>query len=55
MPDNLKDRSRVSLTDAAEISHWCKKFGCSETQLRFAVKTVGGTVSKVRAHLIQRR
>ena len=50
-----KDRSHVSVSEAAEVTYWCQKFGCSETQLRMAVKTVGVTVSKVRAHLIQRR
>ena len=55
MPDNSKDRSRVSVNEASEVAYWCQKFGCSETQLRAAVKMVGFTVSKVRAHLAQRR
>jgi Protein of unknown function (DUF3606) len=52
MPDNVKDRSRVNLNEAA---YWCEKFGCSETQLRYAVKTVGLTPNKVRAHLADRK
>ncbi len=55
MSGNLKDRSRVNVNDAAEVTYWCEKFGCSATQLRYAVKTVGLTVSKVRAHLAQRK
>jgi hypothetical protein len=55
MPDNSKDRSRVNLKEAAEVTYWCEKLSCSETQLRYAVKTVGVTVSKVRAHLAQRK
>jgi hypothetical protein len=55
MPNPVKDRSRVSVTDATEITYWCTKLACSETQLRAAVKMVGVTVSKVRAHLAQRR
>ena len=55
MPDDRKDRSRVNVSEAAEVTYWCQKLGCSETQLRTAVKMVGVTVSKVRAHLIQRR
>jgi hypothetical protein len=60
MPDSPKDRSpkdrsRVSVNEASEVMHWCKKLGCSETQLRMAVKTVGVTVSRVRAHLTQRK
>ena len=55
MSESLKDRSKVSVTDPTEVAYWCNKLGCSETQLRAAVKMVGFTVSKVRAHLIQRR
>jgi len=55
MPENTKDRSRINVSEASEVTYWCQKLGCSETQLRYAVKTVGVTVSKVRAHLIQRR
>jgi Protein of unknown function (DUF3606) len=55
MSNKVLDRSKVNVGDASEVTHWCKKFGCSETQLRYAVKTVGATVSKVRAHLIQRK
>ena len=55
MSDSPKDRSRVNVNEPAEIVHWCAKFGCSETQLRTAVKVVGATPSKVRAHLAQRK
>jgi hypothetical protein len=54
MSEKTKSRSLVSV-DAADIAYWCQKLACSETQLRAAVKMVGFTVSKVRAHLIQRR
>jgi hypothetical protein len=50
-----QDRSRVNVHEASEVVHWCTKFGCSETQLRTAVKTVGVLASKVRAHLVQRK
>jgi hypothetical protein len=54
--DNLKnrgpaDRSRVNVTEAWEREYWCKEFGCTETQLRAAVKAVGVMADKVRAHL----
>ena len=55
MPNLVKDRSKVNVGDAAELTYWCTKLACSETQLRAAVKMVGVTVSKVRAHLAQRR
>lgn len=55
MSQKAKSRSLVSVSDAADIAYWCQKLACSETQLRAAVKMVGFTVSKVRAHLVQRR
>jgi hypothetical protein len=55
MSDSPKDRSKVNVSDATEVTHWCHKLGCSETQLRYAVKAVGVTVSKVRAYLNQRK
>ena len=55
MADKVKDRSRVSVSEASEVTYWCEKLGCSKTQLQAAVKMVGFTVSKVRAHLAQRR
>jgi hypothetical protein len=53
MSDNQKTRSRVDVNDPAERTYWCQKFGCSETQLRNAVKMVGPTPSKVRTQLAQ--
>jgi hypothetical protein len=53
MTESTKDRSRINVNDAAERAYWCQKFGCSETQLRNAVKMVGVTPSKVRTQLAQ--
>jgi Protein of unknown function (DUF3606) len=55
MSDKVKDRSRINVSEAAEVTYWCQKLACSETQLRTAVKVVGVAVSRVRAHLNQRR
>jgi hypothetical protein len=53
MPDKPKDRARINVNEASERAYWCQKFGCSETQLRNAVKMVGVTASKVRQQLAQ--
>ena len=53
MPSNPKDRARVDVNDPSERTYWCQKFGCSEAQLRNAVKMVGVTANKVRAQLAQ--
>jgi hypothetical protein len=53
MSENTKDRARINVNEPSERAYWCQKFGCSETQLRNAVKMVGATPSKVRAQLAQ--
>jgi hypothetical protein len=51
MSNSPKDPGRIDVNEAAERAYWSKKFGCSETQLRNAVKMVGVTASKVRTQL----
>ena len=53
MAESPKDRARVNVHEASERTYWCQKFGCSEAQLRNAVKMVGVTASKVRQQLAQ--
>ena len=49
-----QDRNRVNVNEEWERKYWCKEFGCTEQQLRDAVKAVGVMVDKVRAYLKQR-
>ena len=56
MPDDLKkiapqDPKRVNVNQAHEVEYWCAHVGCTETELRAAVKTVGDSVVKVRKYL----
>lgn len=56
MSDNLQnrgpaDRSRVNVNESWEVRYWCKEFGCTEDQLRSAVRAVGVSAAAVRAHL----
>lgn len=56
MGDNTKktgspDRDTISLSEAYEVAYWCKKFGCTEAQLKAAVKAVGKSAVKVGAYL----
>ena len=46
-----QDASKISLTEKWGVEYWCKKFGCTETQLRAAVKAVGNGASAVQKHL----
>jgi len=46
-----KDRARVNVNEGHEVKYWCAKFGCTETQLRAAVKAVGVMAVDVEKHL----
>jgi hypothetical protein len=59
MSDNLKDRgpadrARINVHESWELSYWCKALGCSEPQLKEAVKSVGVSSAAVRQHLEKR-
>lgn len=46
MADNTRDRGpedgkRVNVNQDWEVKWWCTKFGCTEQQLRDAVRKVG--------------
>ncbi len=56
MSDDLKnrgqaDRLRVNVNEDHEVRYWCGKFGCTEAQLREAVKAVGVMAADVGANL----
>ena len=56
MFDNLKkkipqDASKVNVNESYEVIYWCKKFGCTEAQLKTAVKAVGTNAANVQTHL----
>ena len=47
-----RDRNRVDVNEDWELRYWTKKFGCTATELRDAVKSVGTTMAdKVEAYL----
>jgi Protein of unknown function (DUF3606) len=48
------DRTRINVGEAHEVAYWTKELGCSEAQLRAAVKAVGPMVASVRNHLNRR-
>jgi hypothetical protein len=48
------DRSRINLGEPHEVAYWTKELGCSEAQLRAAVKAVGPMLASVRNHLNRR-
>lgn len=56
MSDDLKnrgpaDRAGIKVNEPHELRYWTKALGCTEQQLRDAVKAVGVSVEKVRQRL----
>jgi hypothetical protein len=45
------DRKLISLTEEHEVRSWTESLGCTEEQLRAAVKAVGNSAEKVREYL----
>ena len=59
MPDDLKkkrpqDAKRINLSQPHEVRYWCKRFNCSELELRQAVNAVGDSAALVGAYLADR-
>ena len=46
-----EDPTKISLTEPWEVKYWTGKFGVTEAQLRAAVKAVGHSTARVKAHL----
>ena len=56
MPDNQTkkiphDVNQIDLSSVDEVDHWCRRFDCSEGQLRKAVENVGPSVKAVEAEI----
>jgi hypothetical protein len=58
MPDDKSktgaDRRFISLEQAHELRDWAQSLGCTEQQLRDAVKAVGNSAEAVRAYLAKK-
>lgn len=46
-----QDRSRISLEETWEITYWTDELGCTEAELRDAVREVGNAADSVREYL----
>ena len=42
---------RINLNEPYEVRDWCQRFGCTETQLKQAVREVGVQASAVESYL----
>lgn len=56
MADDLKNRGprdgdRVNVNEDWEVRYWCNEFGCTEQELRDAVRRAGVMVADVRRAL----
>lgn len=45
------DRKLIALDEPHEVRSWTESLGCTEEQLRDAVKAVGNSADAVRQHL----
>ena len=45
------DRKLIALGEQHEVRSWTQSLGCTEAQLREAVKAVGNSADKVREYL----
>lgn len=45
------DRKLIALNEPHEVLSWTKSLGCTEAQLREAVKAVGSSAEAVRVYL----
>lgn len=43
-----RDPSNVNIDEYMEVEYWCEKFGCTEEELRTAVREAGTLVPRVR-------
>jgi hypothetical protein len=48
------DRKLISLEQAHELRDWTQSLGCTEQQLRDAVKAVGHSADAVRSYLAKK-
>lgn len=49
------DRSTIDINDPNEVSYWCKKFKCTERELRDAVRNAGKSADEVEKYLKKNR
>jgi Protein of unknown function (DUF3606) len=50
-----RSHAGIDLEDPKATAEWCEELGCSEEQLRAAVKAMGRSAAAVRQHLARRR
>jgi hypothetical protein len=50
-PPHAQDHWRVNLTEPWEVFFWSREFGCSENELKAAVRAAGDKAGTVRAYL----
>ena len=48
------DRKLIALHEPHEVRSWTESLGCTETQLRDAVKAVGNSADEVRQYLAEK-
>ncbi|TPG21399.1 DUF3606 domain-containing protein [Variovorax ginsengisoli] len=53
-PVTSETRGRtIQINDLRDVRAWCNAWGCSEAQLRLAVRAVGNSADAVHAYLLR--
>ena len=47
-----EETDRIRADEPTNAAYWCRQFGCTELELRRAVKDAGDAPDDVRAHLM---
>jgi hypothetical protein len=48
---DVRDRTRISMTEDYEVRYWTDALGCTREQLQLAINRVGNSVETVRDFL----
>ena len=46
-----EERIKVNINEEFDIKYWTQLFGCTEAELRSAVKAIGNSIDEVRIYL----
>jgi hypothetical protein len=48
---DIRDRTRISMTEDYEVNYWTSTLGCTREQLQHAINQVGNSAETVRGFL----
>jgi len=49
------DRRQIDLKDSTDVRYWCRRFSCTQSALRAAIKLLGTDPASIEKHLMTKR